>query len=94
VILIQKNLEVLYFKIHHLLKNENLEWCHKFPSDKEAVHMFVGEQNRLNKTAAPNISENSQALDLFLLNLQTILAVTEQETNCYMQQDAKARNKS
>jgi hypothetical protein len=53
----------------------------------------VGEQNGLNKTAAPNISENSQAFDFFLLYFQTIPAVTVQETSRYMQQNAQARNK-
>jgi hypothetical protein len=35
------------------------------PSDKADVHQFVGEQNGLNKITAPNISENSQPVDLF-----------------------------
>jgi hypothetical protein len=73
--------------------DEDLEWHHKHPSDKADFHQFVGEQIGLNKTAAPNISENSKPLDFFLLYFQTIQPVTVQQTNCYMQQDAKARNK-
>jgi hypothetical protein len=53
----------------------------------------VGEKSGLNKTAAPNITENSQPFDLFLLYFQTILAVIVQETNQYMQQEAQTRNK-
>jgi hypothetical protein len=40
--------------------DEDLEWHHRLPSDKSVVHQFMGEQNGLSKTAAPNISENSQ----------------------------------
>jgi hypothetical protein len=48
----------------------------------------VGEQNGLNKTAAPNLTENSQPCDFFLMYFQTILAVIVQEIYQYMQQDA------
>jgi hypothetical protein len=48
---------------------------------------------RLNKTAASNTSESLQLLDYFLLYFQTILPVTVQEPNCYMQQEIQARNK-
>jgi hypothetical protein len=41
----------------------------------------VGKQNGLNKTAAPNIAENSQPHDFFLLYFQTILTIVVQETN-------------
>jgi hypothetical protein len=37
---------------------EDLEWHHQLPSDKADVHQFVGEQNGLNKAAAPTITEN------------------------------------
>jgi hypothetical protein len=57
------------------------------------VHQFVGEQNGLNKTAAPSINEKSQPHDFFLLYFETILAVIVQETNQYMQHDAQAKNK-
>jgi hypothetical protein len=43
----------------------------------------MGEQNELNKAAAPNISENSQTPNFFFLYFQAILPVTVQETNCY-----------
>jgi hypothetical protein len=74
-------------------KDEDLGWCHQFPSAKADVHQFLGEQNGLNKIAAPNITENSQPSEFFLLYFQIILAVTVQETNQYMQQHAQARNK-
>jgi hypothetical protein len=41
-------------------ENEDLECHHHLPSDKADVHQFVGEQNGLNKAAAPIITENSQ----------------------------------
>jgi hypothetical protein len=57
------------------------------------VRHFVGEKRGLDKTAARNITENSQPRDFFLLYFQTILAITVQETNRYIQQDARVRNK-
>jgi hypothetical protein len=60
--------------------DEDLEWHHQLPSDKADVHQFVGEQSGLNKTAAPNITENSQSRDFFLLYFHTILVVIVQET--------------
>jgi hypothetical protein len=72
---------------------EDLGWCCQFPSAKADVHQFVGEQNGLNKTTATDITENSQPFEFLLLYFQTILAVTVQETNQHMQQDAQARNK-
>jgi hypothetical protein len=62
-------------------ENDDLEWCHHLPSDKSDVRQFVGEQNGLNKTAAPNITENSQPRDFFFLYFYTILTVIVQETN-------------
>jgi hypothetical protein len=53
----------------------------------------VGEQNGLNRTTAPNITENSQPHEFFLLYFHTLLAVIVQETNQYVQQDAQAKNK-
>jgi hypothetical protein len=53
----------------------------------------VGEQNELNKTTAPNISEISRPLAIFLLYFQIILPDIVQEINCYMEQKAQARNK-
>jgi hypothetical protein len=68
--------------------DENMEWRHKLPSDKGDVHQFVGEENWLNKAAAPNIPENSQRIR-FLLHFQNILQLIIQKTNRYMQQDAQ-----
>jgi hypothetical protein len=65
--------------------HEDLERSHQIPSDRVDVHQFVGEQNMLNRTVAPNISGNSQHLEFFLLYFQTILAVTVQESSRYMQ---------
>jgi hypothetical protein len=45
-----------------------------------------------NKITTPNITKNSQPCEFFLLYFQTILAVTVQDTNRYMQQDAQERN--
>jgi hypothetical protein len=59
----------------------DLQWHHNLPSDKAAVRHFVGEQRGLDKTAARNITENSQLHDFFLLYFQIILAVIVQETN-------------
>jgi hypothetical protein len=74
-------------------ENDDLEWRHQLPSDKADVHQFVGEQSWLNKTATRNVTTNLEPRDFFLLYFQTILAVTVQESNRYMQQDAQARNK-
>jgi hypothetical protein len=52
------------------------------------VHQIVGEKNGLKKTAARNITENSQPCEYFLLYFHTILAIIVQETNRYVQQDA------
>jgi hypothetical protein len=60
---------------------EDLECHHQLLSDKADVHQFVGEQNGLNKAAAPTITENSQPCELFLLYFQTILAAVVQETS-------------
>jgi hypothetical protein len=38
---------------------QDLEWCLKLPSDETDLHYFVEEQKWLDKTTAPNISENS-----------------------------------
>jgi hypothetical protein len=57
------------------------------------MHQFAGEQSELNKTAARNITQNLQPHDFFMLYFQTVLAVIVQETNQYIQQDARARNK-
>jgi hypothetical protein len=63
-------------------ENEEDFECHlKLSSDKADVHQFVGEQNGLNKAAAPSITENSQPCELFLLYFQTNVAVIVQETN-------------
>jgi hypothetical protein len=59
--------------------------CHKLPTSKADVQQIVGEQNELNKTTAPDISENSQPLSLVLLYFQTVLSVAVQETNWFMQ---------
>jgi hypothetical protein len=56
------------------------------------VQQSVG-QTGINKTAAPNISENSQPLDFFLRYIQILIPVIAYETNCYIQQDAQVRNK-
>jgi hypothetical protein len=58
------------------------------------VQQFVGEQNELNKTTAPDIYENSQPLSLVLLYFQIVLSVTVQEANCFMQNYAHTRNTS
>jgi hypothetical protein len=63
----------------------------KLPSDKADVLQSVREQNRLNKTAASNVSEYEQPLD-FLPYFQTIVSVILQETKLCIQQDANARN--
>jgi hypothetical protein len=49
---------------------------------------------RTNKIAASTTSENSQLLNYFVLYFQTILPVIVQKTNCCMQQETQARNKS
>jgi hypothetical protein len=69
--------------------DEDLEWCHQFPSDKAAVHQFLEEQSGLDKTVARNNTENSQPRDLFLLDFQTNLAVIVPETNRYMKQNSQ-----
>jgi hypothetical protein len=92
VILIKKEgLTTLHLKILHLLKKvtETFKWCCKPPSDKEDVLQFVGEQNGLNKSAALNISKNSQPLSFLSMCPQTILPATVQDTNYYMEQDAQ-----
>jgi hypothetical protein len=53
----------------------------------------VGEQNGLNKTAAPSATESSQPREIFLPNFQTILVMIIQETNWYVQRGAQARDK-
>jgi hypothetical protein len=71
--------------------DEDLERRHKLRSGNGDVNQFVGEENWLNKAAAPNIPENSQRT-YFLFCFQDILRLIIQKTNHYMQQDVQARH--
>jgi hypothetical protein len=70
---------ILHFRLPFSEENyEDLSGCHKLPINKADVQQFVGEQNELSKTTAPDISENSQPLSLILLYFQAVLSVTVQ----------------
>jgi hypothetical protein len=74
--------------------NEGADWRGKLPTDRAPLHEFLGEQNGLNKLAAPNITNDSKPEDYFMLFFRLILPIVLLETNRYMEQVSTAKGKA
>jgi hypothetical protein len=58
------------------------------------VHKLIGEQNGLNKEAAPDITNDATPGDYFMLFFRTVLPIISLETNRYMDQVYAAKDKT
>jgi hypothetical protein len=76
----EEELKDTKLRIHRLKKMmQDLEWWHQLSSDRAVGQQIVGEQHEWNRTAAPNVTENSQPHYFFSQYFQT---------SRYMQWDA------
>jgi hypothetical protein len=74
--------------------NEDADWKGKLPADRAQVHTFIGEQNGLDKEAAPDITNEATPGDYFMLFFCTVLPIILLQTNHYMDQVFAAKDKT
>jgi hypothetical protein len=73
---------------------EDDDWRGKLLTDRAPLHAFQGEQNGLNRLAAPSITDESKPGDYFMLFFRQILPLLLLETNRYMEQVFTAKGKT